>query len=229
MKTIDGIDRLVLRGGTVELSPAADLSNAVKFDEMKAAEVDHQAENRTLVLQDYFGKLWLPDKSTIRVVIEGANVSGEISSGEIMVADVTLTVKPPPSARRLAPRTRMEHVLWILKDVVGISGATVIFVMIFTLLGMDWQERIVWEIVLGAGAYFGFSGRWAVAVIVAIGAIIIDTVNNFPDGQASAFGWALAKLALFLGIMGVGKRIRDYLDQYIRSGYTGMKNKYSRR
>lgn len=226
MKTINGVVRLVLRGGAIEFQPARDLVRAVRFEEEKATEVEHLAESHVLTLKGYLGKVQIPEKTPLQIVVEDAQITGTIGAGGLKVGDVDVTVKQVAGGGGLIPHTRLEHIVCLIKDVVGIVGATVIFCMLFMSVGLAYKDYIAWEVVLGAGAYFGFSGRWLVSLLIAIGAIVMHIVQS-PEGakEWKVFGKALVKLVVYLLIMGVGKWIRDYLDRYIRGGYTGMKNK----
>jgi len=231
MRTISDVERIIIKGGSVKLEPKETLADAIGLEEETAAEVVHNENLKEILIEGYNGTLYLPARSEIKIEIQGAYVSGSISSGTVKTRDLELEVKSPAKPAERVTVTRFTQTWSALKDIVGIVGATAIFWMVFNvmspLLQLEPSHYLVWQIVLGAGAYYGFSGRWVIPGVAAIIAVMASLLQE-PDKTSYVFAKALIKLAVFLAIMGAGKWTRDYVDRYRREGYAGLKNKLRR-
>jgi hypothetical protein len=230
MESIKNVTTIVVRGGTVEIRTTPDLTDEIEFDDEQADSVSDQGEGE-VVFDGYSGPLRIPESAAVTLRVEDARVSGRFCRGRIDADNILLdVVASGTAAAEEEPRTRAAQAVAILKDLVGIAGSIAIFWMIFRAVPFfkDPNEYFVWQVVLGSGAYYGFSGRWISSLVIAVLAIVAGIVDSDVQGWR-LYAYALVKLAVFLAIMGGGKWLRDYLERFSREGYRGMKNRFRTR
>lgn len=226
MHTMRPVRRVVLKGGDVELVVSPDLKEGVRFDEAQMAAVRQGETEAEAVFEGYRGQIHLPESGGITLVADGARVTGTFSNGEIRSGDLDLCVLPPAGAAAARPSARIDRVLTVLKDLVGIAGSVAVFWMLFKALpaSVDTSEWIYWQVVLGAGAYYGFSGRWFTPCLVALVALTVYVLSG--DLQSwRTYAYTVIKIAVFLATMRGGKWLRDGVDRFRRDGYQGLRNR----
>ncbi len=236
-----GIETLVFRGCDVELVACAEPAGSILIDAPQAVKVTEDLPSKTLTFDGYEGKVAVSMRGHVDIRAEDSTVKGVLLDGRLTAGNIDITCEPPSEAVGAASASVPPVFVGWAIDVVGVLVFAGFYVFIFALLckvfgGNPVSEgKLSWALVLGAGTYFGYTGHSVAAAVLAILSIL--TYMYYRAHEASeapkslsdyvAFG-DFVKIGVFLGIMLLGKLLRDYIESYKRGGWTGLRNRLRR-
>jgi len=229
----EGVTKLIIDGGKIELAAKSDLHDVVETSIDSEQHATYDAEEHTLTVKEAEGRVEFPADAPIDVEVRSAVVRGELKSGRLTVGDVDVRlVGGPPLA--FGPKTlAVASALGL--DLLGVLGFSVFYWVVFALIGKGFKfdPMDYWsvELVLGAGTYYGYTGHAFVSTVIALLAIFARIQGR--EAEAAELSRRVKtvdvlKLALYLGIMAAGKVLRDYIDSFRREGWIGLRNRWRR-
>jgi len=231
----EGVQKLIIEGGNVELGIGPELTDAVDAPGGSAEQVVHDEDRDTLTLRDLDGRVDLPAAASIEIEIRSGAVRGEVRSGRLSVGDVDVAIAGgPPIPLGLGPKTVDAVSRWGL-DLLGVLGFSVFYWIVFAVPSklFNYNPTDFWSLqfVLGAGTYYGYTGRPFVSSVIALLAIFAKIQGREIEAEALSQKVKtvdVVKLGLYLAIMAAGKVLRDYIDSFRREGWIGLKNRWRR-
>ncbi len=235
------VESLVLKGCNVELVVCDDLPGTILVDAAQASKAAEDRASKSVTLTGYEGKVALSMRGHVNIRANDSEVTGTLLDGRITAGGIDVSCEAPEHViGGVTPSVPPVMVGWAL-DTVAVLVFTAFYVLIFALLCKVFggnpvsEAKISWAIVLGAGTYFGYTGHSIAATVMAIAAVLVYMYSRGHQGAEAPTTLSdyvavvdFIKIGVFLGIMLLGKLLRDYIESYKRAGWAGLKNRMKR-
>jgi len=236
LKKYHNIETVELKGCNVELAMSQEAAGTVAIDPEQESGASEDQVAKKVVLTGYHGRVALSLRGHVEIYAQNSEIKGTLVDGHVVADGIDLKCEAPAEAvEGAAPSVPPVVVGWCI-DAVGVAFATGFYVLIFALLSnvinfepLD-PNPLSWAIVLGAGTYFGYTGHSIASVVLAAIAVgwtmVLRAEGRTEPGMGRYVDFAdFIKMGVFLGIMILGKLLRDYIDSYRRSGWAGLRNR----
>ena len=232
------IETVELKGCKVELVVSQEAAGTVGIDPEQESGATEDQVAKKVVLTGYNGRVSLSLRGHVEVYAQNSEIRGTLVDGHVVANGIDLKCEAPAEAVEGTASVPPVVVGWCI-DVVGVAFATGFYVLIFALISKAISFEplapgpLSWAIVLGAGTYFGYTGHSVASVVLAAIAVgwtmVLRAEGRTEPGMGRYVDFAdFIKMGVFLGIMILGKLLRDYIESYKCSGWAGLRNRMRR-
>lgn len=238
LRKYHNIETVELKGCNVELVVSQEAAGTMAIDPEQESGASEDQVAKKVVLTGYSGRVALSLRGHVEIYAQNSEIRGTLVDGHVVANGIDLKCEAPAQdVDGVTTSVPPVVVGWAL-DVVGVLVFTAFYVLIFALFckligGNPVSEAsLSWAVVLGAGTYFGYTGHSTAAIAMAIFAVGIYMYSRThqeggdPESLSDYVRTVdFIKVGVFLGIMILGKLLRDYIESYRRSGWAGLRNR----